>query len=304
MINNLHKQVKEIESHGRHGDTILVHMKPAEVQLLEHFAGEKMTINPDTGLPEAFSLWKTLLGIAGLAAAPFTAGITAPVGMALFGAGMKPDDSQTDADKWQAAHDAAIAKNQYIFSNQGKPTPLGQSAPDVLGMQKPYFSNVAGGGPSPLQESTLGKAKGGRLEPEQAAARRVAQNAILALQGHGNNPEESLNEYIAHYGPQALSELHRSMGGQMPDSMGIGGMVKGPGSGLDDMATAKMNDGRDVLLSPDEFIIPADVVSHIGNGSSEAGARQLHAMMDRVRMKKTGTVKQAGKLNPKKMMPA
>ncbi len=57
-------------------------------------------------------------------------------------------------------------------------------------------------------------------------------------------------------------------------------------------------------LADGEFVIPADVVSHLGNGSSDAGAKQLYKMMDRIRAARTGKKKQAPQVNPSKAMPA
>ena len=57
-------------------------------------------------------------------------------------------------------------------------------------------------------------------------------------------------------------------------------------------------------LSENEFVIPADVVSGLGNGSSDAGAQQLYAMMDRVRKARTGTEKMGKEINAERLMPA
>lgn len=88
---------------------------------------------------------------------------------------------------------------------------------------------------------------------------------------------------------------------------GIGGQprfLSGGGDGMSDSIPATIN-GRDpARLADGEFVVPADVVSHLGNGSSKAGAQQLYAMMDRVRQKRTGKKRQAPQMNPKKMMPA
>jgi hypothetical protein len=51
-------------------------------------------------------------------------------------------------------------------------------------------------------------------------------------------------------------------------------------------------------------VVPADVVSHLGNGSTDAGAKQLYAMMDKVRKARTGTKKQGRQINPRKYVPA
>jgi len=55
-------------------------------------------------------------------------------------------------------------------------------------------------------------------------------------------------------------------------------------------------------LADGEFVVPADVVSHLGNGSTDAGAKQLYAMMDKVRKARTGTTKQGKKINPNKFV--
>jgi hypothetical protein len=80
--------------------------------------------------------------------------------------------------------------------------------------------------------------------------------------------------------------------------------LSGGGDGMSDSIPATINGRQPARLADGEFVIPADVVSHLGNGSSKAGAKQLYAMMDRVRTKRTGKKKQAPAVNSKKMMPA
>ena len=57
-----------------------------------------------------------------------------------------------------------------------------------------------------------------------------------------------------------------------------------------------------IQRSTDEFIVPADVVSMLGDGSSDAGANKLYKMMDDVRKEKTGTTQQASKINDQRVM--
>jgi len=80
--------------------------------------------------------------------------------------------------------------------------------------------------------------------------------------------------------------------------------LSGGGDGMSDSIPASINDRQPARLADGEFVIPADVVSHLGNGSSKAGAKQLYAMMDRIRAKRTGKKKQAPAVNPRKTMPA
>jgi hypothetical protein len=88
--------------------------------------------------------------------------------------------------------------------------------------------------------------------------------------------------------------------------MAAGGMpprfLSGGGDGMSDSIQATIDGKREARLADGEFVVPADVVSGLGNGSSKAGANQLYAMMDRVRKSRTGTVKQGKQINPKKVL--
>jgi hypothetical protein len=81
-----------------------------------------------------------------------------------------------------------------------------------------------------------------------------------------------------------------------------GRMLKGPGDGMSDDIPATIANKQPARLANEEFVIPADVVSHLGNGSSEAGAKVLYKMMDRVRRARTGNKKQGKQINPEKYL--
>jgi len=70
-------------------------------------------------------------------------------------------------------------------------------------------------------------------------------------------------------------------------------LLKGPGDGMSDNIPATIGGKQPARLADGEFVVPADVVSHLGNGSTDAGAKQLYAMMDKVRKARTGKKKQA-----------
>jgi hypothetical protein len=80
--------------------------------------------------------------------------------------------------------------------------------------------------------------------------------------------------------------------------------LSGGGDGMSDSIHANINGSQEARLADGEFVIPADVVSHIGNGSSKAGAKQLYSMMDRVRQARVGTKKQGKQINPRKYLAA
>jgi hypothetical protein len=79
--------------------------------------------------------------------------------------------------------------------------------------------------------------------------------------------------------------------------------LSGGGDGMSDDIPATIEGKQPARLADGEFVIPADVVSHIGNGSSKAGAKKLHAMMDQVRKKRTGKKKQAPAIKAEKYRP-
>jgi hypothetical protein len=69
-----------------------------------------------------------------------------------------------------------------------------------------------------------------------------------------------------------------------------GRLLKGPGDGVSDSIPATINNKQPAKLADGEFVVPARIVSEIGNGSTDAGARKLYAMMDRVQKKRGKTV--------------
>lgn len=87
-------------------------------------------------------------------------------------------------------------------------------------------------------------------------------------------------------------------GGQPPR------FINGAGDGMSDSVPATIDGKQPARLADGEFVIPADVVSHLGNGSTKAGANQLYSMMDRVRQARTGTKQQGKEIVPSKYMPA
>lgn len=81
-------------------------------------------------------------------------------------------------------------------------------------------------------------------------------------------------------------------------------LLKGPGDGMSDNIPATIGGKQPARLADGEFVVPADVVSHLGNGSTDAGAKHLYNMMDKVRKARTGNKKQGKQIKPSKFMPA
>ena len=80
--------------------------------------------------------------------------------------------------------------------------------------------------------------------------------------------------------------------------------LRGGGDGMSDSIKASIEGKQEARLADGEFVVPADVVSHLGNGSSNAGAKKLYSMMDRVRKSRTGKTRQAPEVNTRRLMPA
>jgi hypothetical protein len=86
--------------------------------------------------------------------------------------------------------------------------------------------------------------------------------------------------------------------------MAKGGYLDGAGDGMSDSIPATIEGKQPARLADGEFVIPADVVSHLGNGSSKAGSKRLYAMMQKVRKARTGNPKQGKQINPNKYLMA
>jgi hypothetical protein len=85
-----------------------------------------------------------------------------------------------------------------------------------------------------------------------------------------------------------------------------GKLLDGPGDGMSDSIPAEIQGQHPqrAALADGEFVVPADVVSHLGNGSTKAGAKVLYSMMHKIRKARTGNPKQGKQINPHKFVPA
>jgi len=114
-----------------------------------------------------------------------------------------------------------------------------------------------------------------------------------------------LNTLAAQESLQNAKTLGYAMGGLTALKSGgqPGGYLNGAGDGMSDSIPATIEGKQPARLADGEFVVPADVVSHLGNGSSKAGSKKLYAMMDKVRHARTGNKKQGKQINPDKYLP-
>ena len=180
---------------------------------------------------------------------------------------------------------------------------LGASGSKFQGGLGSLIANAAGIKP-------MKKADGGTIEsllPDQGMNEKdLISQTISAIKGEVEEPRPILAAFVQKYGEDALRNLvDKVEGGDVAATAEASqGQLKGPGDGMSDMIPASVEGGTDVLLSDGEYVVPADVVSGLGNGSSDAGAKHLDEMMARVREQRTGSREQAKQIEPKQALPA
>ena len=143
-------------------------------------------------------------------------------------------------------------------------------------------------------------------ETSDANGGRLIELAALALLGR--LPEEEskivIEQFVMEFGEEALQMLRDRVLTDMSPNAQTEGKIEGNGKGMDDMVPGMIGDQQPVAVSPGEFIVPADVVSGLGDGDTDAGANELERMMEKVRQERTGTDQQPQPLNTQRVMPA
>lgn len=107
-----------------------------------------------------------------------------------------------------------------------------------------------------------------------------------------------LTQYLEGTKLQPYGYAQGGLASVAPQGMYLGG----PTDGMADQIPATIDNRQPAALSDGEFVIPADVVSHLGNGNSDAGAQQLYSMMERVRKARTGNPEQGRQIDPNKYL--
>jgi hypothetical protein len=184
-----------------------------------------------------------------------------------------PPEIKTDSDPGQ----------QYKYAaNPSNPTP----ASDRYGREQTYFNptytNAAAGG----MMASGGMALGG-----------LSSNAgplLERLMGKSSGDQPGVPEGYS-YDPDTQQYIKLASGG-ISDAYNLGGysdggrLLRGPGDGVSDSIPAVIGKKQPARLADGEFVVPARIVSELGNGSTEAGARKLYAMMDRIQKTRSKTV--------------
>ena len=157
----------------------------------------------------------------------------------------------------------------------------------------------------PRRVKGKGFAEGGEVDLPADQGSRIIDLTIAAVMGQlpEDQAEAVINRFVDEFGSEAFSILRKQvLQGGIPGAQ-TEGKINGNGGGMDDKVPGMIGDQQPVAVSPGEFIVPADVVSGLGDGSTDAGVQELHGMMDKVRSERTGMRQQPNPINKSKVMP-
>ena len=116
--------------------------------------------------------------------------------------------------------------------------------------------------------------------------------------------DQIVESFIRKYGNDAYRTARDAMLKSVVPDAQTEGLIRGNGSGMDDQVQGMIGRDQPVAVSPGEYIVAADVVSGLGEGSTDAGVKDLDRMQDEVRRKRNGTTQQAPRIDERKVMPA
>jgi hypothetical protein len=210
---------------------------------------------------------------------------------------------------------------QYYLGRQPSKDEVGQWASQINGPVTPdmanYFQQFTGGELAKTGYKPTGP------NPFLGQAGLPMNGPASSLAGQTGLPQYTYNQATRSYTPVAQQYtpfVQPAVAAPVPDSSSGGGkagglmpynlggysdggrLLKGPGDGMSDNIPASIGDKQPARLADGEFVVPADVVSHLGNGSTDAGAKKLYAMMDKVRTARTGNKKQGKEIKAEKFL--
>lgn len=222
---------------------------------------------------------------------------TSPGGASMLAVGAYGDYLQKQADDYEmpGLSDKDYSRPESFPEN---PRKWRSAGPDYRPGIDTEFRYFAEGG---LAQAATGARKemlerGGYAQTEDP----TVSAAKAAIMGSHPNPQQAIQAFIEKHGEKAFAELRARI---LQAMAGAGGLTKGPGDGMDDAIPATIDGAEPAALSDGEFVIPADVVSGLGDGSTDAGASKLYNMIDKIRMDRTGSKNQPQPLDDSAAMP-
>jgi hypothetical protein len=213
---------------------------------------------------------------------------------------LKPPTPSLDDERSKKQVSDAASKG--FFSGL---SPTGKAATAIGGTA--LLASMASGQNVPITEEE--KSRLSRISPNFRAQGPIQPNPYYnpVYAAGGGGIRDIMMTQRGGYDDEPMGDNSGMAGGGITSLGGYsdgGRMLKGPGDGMSDSIPAMIGKRQPARLADGEFVVPADVVSHLGNGSTDAGAKKLYAMMDRVRTARTGKKKQAPAVKTQKYIPA
>ena len=242
-------------------------------------------------------------------------GLAAPV---VAGA-LEPKPIDTQQDDYERKYPELSLSSDFRGYTPQRPNPyytprgLGYSGYAAGGSIAPQLNNMPAGGLAALQGMRDGygaaQTMDGNMPQFNKGGMPKKATRTSAAQIAGMDPLEAGLAELNNARAMAQMRGNVALPKRSVEDMGVisaaqGRYLKGDGDGMSDSIPATINGRQPARLADGEFVVPADVVSHIGNGSSDAGAKKLYKMMDKVRVARTGKKSQAPAVKTDKYLPA
>jgi len=162
-------------------------------------------------------------------------------------------------------------------------------------------SNIVG---DAVRQLGLGENVGKQMYQQYADTKEMAEGGEVqsnkTLQSNAFVIPADVVGHIGDGSSDAGAQRLQSYLGMNPQQYQAGGIMagelQGPGGGMDDLIQTSIEGKRAAAVSPQEFVVPRDIVAELGQGSYDKGSNKLYALMRNVRKTKTGTTKQPAEL--------
>ena len=183
-----------------------------------------------------------------------------------------------------------------FISERGDPS-LGRS--DTRRRPRPSIPGLQEGGATDMPDRSM-------TPTMESNGQMIIERAVEAISGKltEDEAEAAINRFIDEFGSETFAMLRDRVLKDIVPGAQTEGEITGMGGGMDDMIPGMIGEQQPVAVSPGEYIVPADVVSGIGDGSTDAGVDELNGMLDRVRMERTGTTIQPDPMRSGGILPA
>jgi len=188
------------------------------------------------------------------------------------------------------------------LTSQGQPTQVDNRP--VMPPQEMPASNLGAEMGFPQPEPKTYNFQEGGVTPNPEI--QLVEQTISAVLGKVSQEEADIiiNMFISEFGQEAFEMLREQALQSVVPNAQTEGVIRGQGGGMDDMVNGMIGTEQPVAVSPGEYIVPADVVSGLGDGSTDGGVQELDGMLDRVRQTRTGTTVQPAPMRTGGVLPA